>query len=168
MSTNNYTLTAERLRELLDYDPETGAFKWRVAGKGIAHIGCQAGAKRRDGRSVIRIDNTLYMAYRVAWLHMTGEWPGGDIDHINGDPTDDRFENLRDVSRSVNLQNQRRARSNSRSGVLGVFFQKTMNKWTAKLQLNWKTTSLGYFDTKEEAHLAYLKAKRELHEGCTI
>ena len=109
-----------------------------------------------------------YLGYRLAWLYVHGKLPDGDIDHINGKPSDDRIKNLRDVSRSVNLQNQRAARSNNSSGLLGVFFQKTMNKWTSKIQLDWKTKSLGYFDTAEEAHAAYLKAKRELHEGCTI
>ena len=92
-----------------------------------------------------------YLGYRLAWLYVYGKLPDGDIDHINGKPSDDRIKNLRDVSRSVNLQNQRAARSNNSSGLLGIFFQKTMNKWTSKIQLDWKTKSLGYFDTAESS-----------------
>jgi hypothetical protein len=164
-------LTAERLRELLHYDPETGVFTWRVT-SGKANNGAPAGwIGSSDGvRQVvlIGISHRNYKAHRLAWLHTYGAWPVGVIDHINGDPLDNRISNLRDTSQQVNSQNQRRARSDSKSGLLGAYWDERDRCWKSHIKADGRLKWLGRFDTPEEAHAAYLAAKRKLHEGCTI
>src|SRR4051812_40825019 len=103
-------VTQERLKQVLVYSPESGLFTRR---------GRVAGTTYR-GRINIFIDYRGYLAHRLAWLYVHGRWPIGDIDHIDGNASNNAISNLREVSRSVNMQNQRRARSDSRTGLLGV------------------------------------------------
>jgi hypothetical protein len=168
-------LTAERLRELLHYDPETGIFVRLVdvrCGKGKGRVsvakGSIAGCVDAHGYLLIRLDNHLYRAHRLAWLFVFGEWPTRHIDHINGERKDNRISNLRDVTVSVNLQNQRRAPAGSRSGLLGAQWDKQTKRWRSSVKTNGRKQNIGRFDTPEAAHEAYLAAKRKLHEGCTI
>jgi hypothetical protein len=114
----------------------------------------------------IEIDGRSYLAHRVAWLHAKGSWPNGVVDHINGDCADNRLTNLRDVSRFVNMQNRRRASSNSKSGLLGAC--PSGGKFRSTITVAGKTVNLGDYDTAEAAHLAYISAKRDMHQGCTI
>lgn len=110
-----------------------------------------------------------YKAHRLAWLSTYGSWPTGDIDHINGVRHDNRIENLRDVDRRTNSQNQKKATSrNKTSGVLGVSWDKEKQKWAAFITINGKSCRLGRFDTVQEASDAYLEAKRQHHAGCTV
>lgn len=160
-------MTQSELKALLHYDPETGVFAWlprpRIRG------GKVAGNVSPDGYWRIGLGgrpSKLFLAHRLAWLYMTGEWPRLDIDHINGDKTDNRWSNLRDVTRSVNLQNQRRARSDSTSGLLGA--HKNGRGWSARIYVDGVKRHLGTFATAAEAHAHYLEAKRRVHEGCTI
>lgn len=158
-------LTPERLKELLNYDPGTGAFTWKQ------HRGVKAGktaGSLAEGYVLIRLDYKLQKAHRLAWLYVHGVLPSGDIDHINGDRADNRIANLRDVSRSVNLQNQRSAHPNNRHGRMGATFHSYSGLWRAGIQVDGKHVPLGYFKTAEEASQAYVVAKRRLHEGCTI
>jgi hypothetical protein len=165
-------IARERLVELLDYDQETGEFTWRGtrSGRGKTNLtaaGARAGTTGGSGYRIIRIDRINHRAHRLAWLYVHGEMPAEDIDHINGIRTDNRISNLRSVSRSVNLQNMREPKSNNRgSGLLGTY--KVGNRWYGKLQVNGRAHSCGGFDTPEEAHQAYVDAKRRLHAGCTI
>jgi hypothetical protein len=99
---------------------------------------------------------------------MTGELPSGHIDHINGVRTDNRWVNLRDVTRLVNQQNMRRARKDSRSGLQGVQQTKPGGSWRARIRLNGSVHHIGCFPTPEMAHEAYVATKRKFHEGCTI
>lgn len=100
---------------------------------------------------------------------MTGTWPAGDVDHIDGDPRNDAFCNLRDVSTAGNIQNQKRAHvRNKTGGLLGVSKLKSSKRWRARICTNGVQTVIGWFDTPEEAHQAYLIAKREHHTTCTI
>lgn len=158
-------ITAARLRELLTYDPETGAFTNRVKRSRKVVPGEPAGGLR-CGYVAIRLDGRLYQAHRLAWLYMTGAWPAADVDHINGDRADNRWVNLRDVPHQANMQNQRRPRSDNKTGFLGV--HRIGDRFGAQIKGPRGWLGLGYFATPEEAHAAYLKAKRELHEGCTI
>lgn len=157
-------LTAQRLRELLNYNPDTGAFTRAVARSNVP-AGSLAGCLNSVGYLVIRIDSRLYLSHRLAWLYMHGGWPEHHIDHINGNTRDNRIANLRDVKNSVNSQNQRSAKQ-SASNLLGA--HKWHDKWTAGIMLNGKKTHLGVFSTPEEAHAAYIEAKRLMHPGCTI
>jgi hypothetical protein len=158
--------TAAQVLEHLTYDPETGHFHRTKNGPGV-RAGQLAGTSNPDGRREISVFNRKIKAARLAWLVTTGEWPKGEVDHINGDPSDNRIVNLRDVSRMVNQQNQRRAKSSNRSGLLGVK-QVAKWRWDAYITLEGKKLFLGRFYSPDEAHSAYLTAKRQLHEGCTI
>lgn len=155
-------VSAQQLREVLHYCPETGVFTWRVSTSNIKG-GDVAGYKRPDGRIDIRVLDRLYKAHRLAWLHVHGEWPVGQIDHINGDPGNNALANLRDVSQSVNLQNQRRARSHNTSGFMGV--SRNGEGWMARIVVDGKMHHIGTFETPEFAHIAYLETKRRLHPG---
>jgi hypothetical protein len=159
-------LTAARVRELLHYDPETGQFVWLISSSPNCKPGQVAGTTTAKGYRQIRVDGTTYLAHRLAWLHATGAWPQGHIDHINGITTDNRMVNLRDVSHSVNMQNTRRASRNSQSGVLGV--SPLGKRWIAKIRVDGADVFLGSFATIEAAAEAYLSCKRQRHEGCTI
>jgi hypothetical protein len=160
-------LTQERLKQLLDYDPLTGEFSWRVAGGKRVHIGDTAGHINQKGYIVIGIDWRVHMAHRLAWLYVYGCFPSKYIDHLNGVNTDNRIANLRDVSTQTNNQNRRKAfKSNKASGVLGVY--KNKGKWRAMIGHNGKAISVGNFHTIEEASDAYIAAKRKIHAGCTI
>lgn len=163
-------LSAERLREVLNYEPATGIFTWKVRTSNRVNIGDVAGAMLKTGYLSICIDSKFYRAHRLAWLYIHGDWPSADIDHLNGMRTDNRFCNLRDVSRSTNQQNLRKARGEkTHSGLLGVYrTDKVNNQWRACIKIDGKDVHLGNFRTKEAAHEAYLLAKRSHHEGCTI
>jgi hypothetical protein len=159
-------VTAEYVRDLLRYDPETGLFTWnkdRVTRK----PGDSAGSVTKLGYLDIIVCRRLYKAHRLAWLHVYGEWPKQEIDHINGDKLDNRIANLRDVSRSMNVQNLQKARrDNKSSGLLGV--SSSYGRWVARIWNDGRLRHIGYYDTPELAHAAYVATKRELHEGCTI
>jgi hypothetical protein len=99
---------------------------------------------------------------------MTGEWPQGEVDHINGVPSDNRWSNLRDVGRTKNAQNIRKPKSNGQSGFLGVSHRKDTGRYQAFITVERKRKTLGCYATAEAAHAAYLEAKRQLHEGNTL
>ena len=161
--------TAAEVSEFLRYEPDTGKLYWRVQ-IGKIKAGDEAGNAMNTGYMKIKFRGRQLLSHRVAWLLSTGMWPSGQIDHKNGDRKDNRLSNLRDVSISVNSQNKRSATPGSKSGFLGVsFHSKGVSKpWNARIGHQGKTTSIGYFSTPEEAHEAYLAAKRRIHDGCTI
>ncbi len=166
-------LTAERVRELLAYDAETGALTWRVdrmCGRYMKQFavraGDPAGSVTDNGRVQIRVDGHNYKAHKVIWLHVTGEWPASEIDHWDTNGTNNRWLNLRLATRDINNQNLRRAQRNNRVGLLGV--SQRRNRFTAQITIGGRNTYLGIFSTKEEAYQAYVAAKRIHHEGCTL
>lgn len=158
-------LTADRARELLAYEPETGLLRWKVDRRGHSRAGDIAGTEIH-GYIVVGLDCRAYPAHRLAWLIANGAWPCQDIDHIDGDRKNNRLANLRDVSRVVNLQNRRGAGPRSTSGLLGV--KRNHKNWSAAITVNGITKHLGTFKTPAEAHQSYLAAKRQLHEGNTL
>jgi len=160
-------ITAERLRELLHYDPETGIFTWRIDAARCRRKGSIAGANADSGRySSITIRRTIFKAHRLAWLYVHGSLPVGMIDHINGIKSDNRIANLRDVSFITNMENQRAAHSNNKLGIMGVTLFR--GRYSAHIRTNKVLRFLGSFPTPELAHAAYIAAKREKHAGCTI
>jgi hypothetical protein len=165
MSKNIIPLTAERLRELLHYDPETGVFVWRVR-CGHALPGAVAGGVDYTGYHYIKLDTRRYGSHRLAWLHTYGAWPSDSVDHVNGAKADNRIQNLRDVPRRVNMQNQKKPHTNNVAGFLGVY--KAGRRWRAQIRHEGTARNLGRHDTPEQAHAAYLCAKRKLHAGCTL
>jgi hypothetical protein len=150
-------MNQQRLKELLNYDPVTGVFTWRIE-SGSAHINNIAGVIKNNGYIKIGVAKKQYLAHRLAWLYMTGEWPLADIDHINRSRTDNRFENLRDVSRSINLLNSS-TRKNTASGIKGVAWDADRNKWLVRF----RNTMLGRFSTLSEAADAYAMAAKLYH-----
>lgn len=165
---SNNELLAD-LKSALDYNPETGLFHWRVAVAKNVRAGSIAGSvDKQGGRLYIRFRRKDYLAYRLAWLLTYGNWPEGMIDHVDGNSLNNRIDNLRDVSRTVNGQNQRRAQSSNKTGLLGVSWHKNGCKFVAQIQIDGKKKYLGLFTTAEAAHSSYLAAKRKYHEGCTI
>lgn len=155
----------DRVRELLDYDPATGQFTWRARTNRRIKSGAQAGCLR-ERYIAIGIDGVVIDAQRLAWLVMTGAWPTGEVDHKNGDGFDNAWNNLRDVPRKTNLQNIRAAKSTSKLGVLGVRLKN--GSFKARISVDRREILLGSFATAAEAHAAYVVAKRQLHEGCTL
>lgn len=154
-------LTQERVRSLLDYDPETGIFRWRV-NRGRGRVGGPAGTMSSEGYVVIHVDRVRIHASRLAFLYMEGTIPSGDVDHINRTRNDDRWANLRPATRSQNNANSP-AHRNSVTGARGVHFHKGAKRYRAQIAKNRQMTSLGYFDTIEEASAAYMRAAKEIH-----
>ena len=163
-------LTAERLREVLHYEPESGAFTWLVTLSNRAPAGSKAGAHNKYTKyTSISIQGKLHRAHRLAWLYVTGAWPDRFVDHINGERSDNRWANLRQANGSLNQQNLRASRGDTCSGLLGVYqTDKKSHPWRASITVDGKDRHIGNFETKDEAYCAYLKTKRAMHEGCTI
>lgn len=161
-------LSPERVRELFDYDPLTGLLKWKqAAGRwGRIKAGSTAGGVSTGGYLQVRVDGKSRMVHRMAWIHANGAIETEMIDHINGDRTDNRLCNLRQATRAINTQNIKRANSLSRHGRLGI--TPNHKAWKALISINGKQRYLGTFKTADEAQAAYLAAKRQLHEGCTL
>jgi hypothetical protein len=157
-------MSIEAMKRVLRYDSETGEFWWtaeaptKVAGK-------LANAKDRMGYVCLKVNGKMHKAHRLAWAFVYGEFPEKHIDHINGDPSDNRLCNLRLADRKLNMQNQRRARSDNATGVLGV--RKNGSGYRAEIRVDGKRINLGTYPTTELAHIAYVDAKRKHHEGCT-
>lgn len=159
-------VTSERLHELLSYDPSTGSLTAKIRRGNIA-AGDTLGCMRSDGYIQLGIDGAYYQAHRVIWKMMTGDWPD-EIDHVDANRANNVWKNLRDVDVQTNRENQTRARPNSRSGLLGTAWDAARGKWIAGVMFRRKRYYVGAFDTAQEAHLAYVETKRQLHQGCTI
>ena len=153
-------ITHARLHEVLRYDPETGEFRWRQRVSKALQIDAVAGTVSTYYRC-IRIDGRTYTAHHLAWFYITGEWASGLIDHRDGNPTNNRWDNLRPATSSENSANRRRGRNN-KSGFKGVFWCKRHGGWLARIQKDRRTRYLGRFATAEEAHEAYVAAARLL------
>lgn len=153
------TLTHERLKEVLLYFPHNGEFCWR--GKDFKR---KCGCFKRYVE--IRIDGKYYLAHRLAWFYMTGEWPSQDIDHEDTNKHNNQWDNLRLTTESQNMQNQRKAQSDSSTGLLGVV--PVGKTFQARICLNGKTKHIGVYKTAEIAHAAYIEAKRKYHEFNTL
>lgn len=157
---------------LYRYDAETGIFL-RVArqtrSRQIVPLDhpVEAGTFK-DGYLRISLFGKSFYAHRLAWLFVHGRWPKDQLDHINGDRSDNRISNLRECTDAENRQNWTRPKSNNPHGLIGVNWHAGANKFSAQIQINRKQKHLGLFETAEEAHSAYLAAKRSLHSFSTI
>lgn len=165
------TLKPERLRELLDYDAETGRFVWRPRGEKYwdnRYAGKAAGRPHPDGYIAIKVDKRSYFAHRLAWLYVSGSWPADkiEIDHKNRNRSDNRITNLRLATPSQNRVNSWR-RPNL-SGVRGVRWLKGAAKWQALIWPKGKSKSLGLFDDIERARAARIAAMRQLYGEFTV
>lgn len=163
-------LSSGKLKTILNYDPATGHFTYLVKTHARVVIGARAGTVGRDGYRTISVDSAEVPEHRAAFLWMTGCWPaeGMEVDHIDGVRDNNAWSNLRAIPKYANLQNRKKARIDSSTGLMGVM--PNGSGYTARIKLpgHKQKTNLGTFKTPEEAHAAYLKAKRELHEGNTL
>lgn len=154
-------LTASLLRELLSYDPETGVLRWRVKIARSTVIGSVAGTTIAGGYCLIRmLGKQAFYAHRLAYLYMVGEWPPEQIDHIDRDPSNNRWNNLRISNQTQNMGNARKPDHNT-SGIKGVSFDKRRQKWRAYIVVARKQRALGYFEHKHDAATAYARAATE-------
>lgn len=150
------TLTQERLKELLDFDENTGVLRWRHS-RGGWGAGRVAGTTMHDGYRRIGVDKRQYQAHELVWLWMTGEFPEFLIDHKDLDRDNNRFGNLRRATSSQNLANQAISQRNT-SGFKGVSRIRANGRWLATIKVMGKSRYLGTFDDPEIAHRAYVKA----------
>lgn len=162
-------LLHDRLIEALNYNRETGVFTWKIKSSKNTVIGSVAGSWKTESKERpirIRLDGKSYRAHRLAWFYEKKVFPSFLIDHINGNCHDNRMCNLREATQSLNQQNQRRSHSDNKTGFLGV--AKVKNGYRASIYANGKSNYLGLFSTPECAHVAYVQAKRDIHEGNTL
>lgn len=153
-------LTAERIRELLHYDPMSGQFTWLESHRAGKLAGCATyNGQRKLFYRKVKIYGKSYRAHRLAFLYMTGAWPVAEIDHINGDSTDNRWTNLREAPSSQNKCNSRR---NNSIGFKGVY--RTGRRYGARICLGGKHIHLGVFDCPQKGHEAY-RAAAAAHYG---
>ena len=151
------TLSAKRLRKLLNYAPATGVFRWRVR-RGRNNVGTVAGSIHPPkGYRVICIDGKIYRANRLAWLYMTGKWPKLEIGYINHKTSDARWANLRAMTPS---QRGAATRTRNKLGVRGIWITKS-GKYVARIKVAGKKKYLGLFDTIEKASVAYTRAAKD-------
>lgn len=161
-------LTLKRLKQVLSYNKATGLFRWRLAPSNRVKAGDTAGYFDGKKHIVIGIDGHRHPAHRLAIFYVTGEMPILPVDHINGCGIDNRFSNLREVTPAVNAQNTRRPSRNNKVGLLGVYQCNETKRYRASIRANGIRINLGRFDTPEAAHIAYVDAKRQYHQGNTI
>lgn len=155
--------TLSELQQILRYAPSEGAFYWKVNHRHPkARIGLRAGRINQLGREQIGYKGSQLFVHRLVWLFETGAWPEGLIDHINGNPLDNRYRNLRVTDYAGNGQNQRAMRSTA-SGLLGVSWHKGKNKFIAAIKVRGVKIHLGYYTDPNKAHNAYIAAKRIHH-----
>jgi len=155
-------LTQARLMEVVAYSQETGAFV-RLCPSSNAPTGPVLPLPSKNGYLRMRVDGKLYYLHRLAWLYVHGEWPSNLADHKDGDKTNNRIDNIRNATHAQNLQNIA-AKGRGASGLRGAYLDKASGRWQARIMRNYKTISLGYFDTPELAHAAYLEGKRVHHQ----
>ncbi len=153
-------LTATRLREILDYDPDTGIFLWKIKASSKRPIGSRAGSVTSHGYRRIMINGLLYGEHRLAFLWQTGNFPQLDIDHINGDRQDNRWLNLREATPVQNCANSALPKSN-KSGHKGVWWNRQRGKWQAMLNACGVRVHLGLFKDRHDACAAYRRADME-------
>lgn len=162
MLIDDIAISQEELKEILHYDPETGIFTRRVASaNNKMKVGQVAGNIDR-GYVRIMVMGRLYRAHRLAWLYVHGRFPPDEIDHINGVRGDNRLCNLRPATKSQNGMNRGAIRGKT-SGYKGVSWHKRDKKWHAQATVDGNHHCLGYFDTAEEASVAYQSFVMPIH-----
>lgn len=157
-------LDQQELKKRLVYDKETGIFTRTTSGHG-----CRKGEivhhVETNGYVVTSILRKRYYCHRLAWLYVYGTWPAKQIDHINGVKTDNRICNLREVTCAENQQNKIKPPSTNSSGLIGATYNKSLKRWLVRIEVNGKKKYIGRFLVKEDAHNAYMEAKKKFHPG---
>lgn len=150
---SNSPLVAE-IKESLEYNPDTGVVSWKLG----VFKGKPAGSFN-DGYIRLRFKKKTYRVHRIAWVIFYGNWPTQELDHIDGNRSNNAIHNLREVTSSQNAQNKR----TKRDIPMGVSWHKNTKKWQARIMKDYKSIFLGYFNSPEEASAAYWKAKAVQH-----
>jgi hypothetical protein len=152
-------ITQERLKELFEYDPEEGRFYNRFS-RGRAREACEAGSPAGHGYRKITIDYEKYYEHHLVWFYVYGEWPS-EIDHKDGNRSNNKIANLRIATRTENCFNAKR--ETGMSGLKGAYKEARGPKWYSKIQIGGCVTRLGTFNTPEEAHRAFMAAVETRH-----
>ena len=168
-------ITYEVVSELMELDAVTGrlfwkkrSLKWFSSHRSMGSFNSKFAGKEALGKLNIngypsgKILGFSFLAHRVVWLLSTGEWPVDQLDHINGDRSDNRMENLREVSNAENCRNQKMRKTNS-SGATGVYWSKRLDKWFATIQVDGRPIYLGSFDEFKDA--AQIRKLEEARNG---
>lgn len=156
-------ISHQDLKNRVCYDPVTGVFTWLVSGGGRKAGDVCGCSHNNEGYVNIQLAGKMYRAHRLAWFYVFGRWPDV-VDHINGNRKDNRLINLRNCTHRENIRNSR-TNVNNTSGVKGVGWCKTKNRWRARIEADGKDHHIGYFSTIEEAEKAVVDARNRLH-GC--
>lgn len=151
-------LTQERLKELLHYDPETGVFIWNKSGFGFKKDKITNCLHKNSGYIVIRVNNKLYKAHRLAFLYMEGYLPENEVDHIDRNRSNNKWNNLREVSRSCNVRNSN-VPKNNKSSIKGVYYDNNLKKYRSRIVIKNKSISLGCFISLLDAAKARWQAE---------
>lgn len=154
-------LTQQVLKESLTYNPDTGLFV-RLKGPGSKAGKPKEGARHGRGYRVLGVMYATYLAHRLAWLYMTGEWPTSEVDHIDGDRTNNRWANLRAATTGENRRNTK-LRSDNTSGVKGITWEASKNRWRCDLWLDGKKHYVGVSKDLETLRLKVEQRRAELH-----
>jgi hypothetical protein len=150
------------LKRLLHYDPQTGAWTWLARSGPGSHVrpGDVAGTVNKAGYLRIRVMSVFYMGHRLAWFYMTGEWPAAEVDHRDCDPSNIRWDNLREATSSQNGANKR-VYANNALGIKGVTARR--GRYRAVIKKDGRVIHIGMFDTIEQAAAAYADRAKAMH-----
>jgi hypothetical protein len=159
MSARCRSIDLNELRSQFDYDPDIGFFRRKSQPSTIITL------QYPNGYIRVCFNKISCSAHRLAWFYYYGEWPSGQIDHINGNKTDNRIANLRDVSSRQNGQNKKIHRSGR---LPGAIYRKWLDAWQARIWINGISVHLGVFKTEQEAHNAYLAAQKKIESGIEV
>lgn len=151
------SLTIDRLRAVMSYDPHSGELRWLVASKGTK-AGAIAGFRQSGGYVSVCVDQERFLAHRLVWFYVHGIWPREQIDHIDRNRKNNAIANLREATPQQNQWNRW-----SSKATKGTHFFKRTGKWTAQIVANGRSTHLGYFYSEAAAAAAYNAAAAELH-----
>lgn len=151
----------EQVGATFGYDPITGALTWKICTSNRAPIGSPAGSRNASGHIMVTFFGHRIFAHRIGWFLTYGAWPG-EIDHKNRNPSDNRIENLREVTHQQNIIN-RKLQSNNKTGLRGISWDQNRKKWRAAIGINGRTTTIGRYKTKSEAQTAYFQKAKEIH-----
>jgi hypothetical protein len=151
----------KELLNIFEYDPFSGILKWKISRSNMIK-GSVVGCMHQSGYKILTLQSKSYRLHRIIWIMLFGNIPNGFyIDHINGNKIDNRLENLRLATNNQNQQNRPAPKNNS-SGYRGVTWHKQMKQWMARICHNNKRTTIGFFDTAEDAYEAYKKEAKKL------
>jgi len=151
-------ITVDEVREAFDYDEETGDLIWKIKPSNRVSIGGVAGSYDKYGYRRLGYKSKNYFIHRLVWAYVHGKFPPNDIDHIDGNPANNKIGNLRAVSHEENLKNSKLNKNNT-SGVAGVYWDKKTSKWMAHIGISGKKVHLGCFDDFFEACCARKSAE---------